>query len=143
MKLKQLSIFLENAPGRLYEALRALGEAGINCTRTVLATTKAMAVSIGEEIGYPVVLKVSSVDISHKSDAGGVKVNLKSRAEVEKASNWPAVKASMPVVVKAATCVVVSDWIEVLDSDWMAVVDRLRICATDSEEIDMVGPSWS
>ncbi|MGZ8441470.1 MAG: amino acid-binding protein [Candidatus Deferrimicrobiaceae bacterium] len=30
MKLKQLSIFLENAPGRLYEATRALGEAGIN-----------------------------------------------------------------------------------------------------------------
>ncbi len=30
MKLRQLSIFLENAPGRLYEATRALGEAGIN-----------------------------------------------------------------------------------------------------------------
>jgi len=30
MKLKQLSIFLENAPGRLYEATRALGEEGIN-----------------------------------------------------------------------------------------------------------------
>jgi hypothetical protein len=30
MKLKQLSIFLENAPGRLYEATRALGDAGIN-----------------------------------------------------------------------------------------------------------------
>ena len=30
MKLKQLSIFLENAPGRLYEALHALGEAGLN-----------------------------------------------------------------------------------------------------------------
>ena len=30
MKLKQLSIFLENAPGRLYEATHALGEAGIN-----------------------------------------------------------------------------------------------------------------
>jgi hypothetical protein len=30
LKLKQLSIFLENAPGRLYEATRALGEAGIN-----------------------------------------------------------------------------------------------------------------
>lgn len=67
------------------EAKEILGEAGINCSRTVLATTKAKAVSIGEEIGYPVVLKVSSVDISHKSDAGGVKVNLKSRAEVEKA----------------------------------------------------------
>jgi hypothetical protein len=30
MKLKQLSIFLENAPGRLYEATRAFGDAGIN-----------------------------------------------------------------------------------------------------------------
>ena len=30
MKLKQLSIFLENAPGRLYEATEALGEAGLN-----------------------------------------------------------------------------------------------------------------
>ena len=30
MKLKQLSVFLENAPGRLYEAAQALGEAGLN-----------------------------------------------------------------------------------------------------------------
>ena len=30
MKLKQLSVFLENAPGRLYEATHALGEAGLN-----------------------------------------------------------------------------------------------------------------
>lgn len=30
MKLKQLSVFLENAPGRLYEATQALGDAGIN-----------------------------------------------------------------------------------------------------------------
>lgn len=30
MKLKQLSIFLENAPGRLYEATQALAEAGLN-----------------------------------------------------------------------------------------------------------------
>ena len=30
MKLKQLSVFLENAPGRLYEAAQALGDAGIN-----------------------------------------------------------------------------------------------------------------
>jgi len=67
------------------EAKQILGEAGINCTPTVLATTKDQAVSISEEIGYPVVLKVSSVDISHKSDAGGVKVNLKDKAAVEKA----------------------------------------------------------
>lgn len=67
------------------EAKQILGEAGINCTPTVLAETKEKAASIAEEIGYPVVLKVSSVDISHKSDAGGVKVNLQNRAAVEQA----------------------------------------------------------
>ena len=36
-------------------------------------------------MGYPVVLKISSVDITHKSDAGGVKVNLSDKAAVEKA----------------------------------------------------------
>ncbi len=67
------------------EAKQILGEAGISCTRTVLATSKEKAVSVSEELGYPVVLKVSSVDITHKSDSGGVKVNLKNRAEVEQA----------------------------------------------------------
>jgi acyl-CoA synthetase (NDP forming) len=67
------------------EAKQILGEAGINCTPTVLATTKEQAVSISEEIGYPVVLKVSSVDITHKSDAGGVKVNLRNKEAVENA----------------------------------------------------------
>ncbi len=67
------------------EAKQILGEAGINCTRTVLAATKEEAVSLSAEIGYPVVLKISSVDITHKSDSGGVKVNLKSSEEVEKA----------------------------------------------------------
>lgn len=67
------------------EAKAILGEAGITCTQTVLATSKEKAVSVSEELGYPVVLKVSSVDITHKSDSGGVKVNLKSRAEVEAA----------------------------------------------------------
>lgn len=67
------------------EAKEILGEAGIPCTRTVLAPTREKAVAIAEELGYPVVLKVSSVDISHKSDAGGVKVNLKNSGEVEEA----------------------------------------------------------
>ena len=58
------------------EAKQILADVGINCTRTVLAATKEEAVKLSEEIGYPVVLKVSSVDITHKSDSGGVKVNL-------------------------------------------------------------------
>lgn len=67
------------------EAKQILGEAGINCTPTVLATSMEDAVAKSEEIGYPVVLKVSSVDITHKSDAGGVKVNLVDKEAVEKA----------------------------------------------------------
>jgi len=67
------------------EAKQILGEAGIPCTKTVLAATREEAVSISESIGYPVVLKVSSVDISHKSDAGGVKVNLADGSAVETA----------------------------------------------------------
>lgn len=39
MKLKQISIFLENAPGRLCEATQALGEAGINLRALTLMET--------------------------------------------------------------------------------------------------------
>ncbi|CAG0904623.1 unnamed protein product [Cyprideis torosa] len=67
------------------EAKQILGNAGIRCTETILATSRGKAVSIAEEIGYPVVLKISSVDISHKSDAGGVMVNLTDRQAVEQA----------------------------------------------------------
>jgi len=67
------------------EAKQILSEAGINCTPTLLATSREQAVSISDEIGYPVVLKVSSVDITHKSDSGGVKVNLADKNAVEQA----------------------------------------------------------
>jgi acyl-CoA synthetase (NDP forming) len=67
------------------EAKQLLMQSGINCTDTRLATTKDEAVRLSEQLGYPVVLKVSSVDITHKSDAGGVKINLQNVAEVENA----------------------------------------------------------
>ena len=67
------------------EAKQIFSQAGINCIDTRLARTKEEAVNLSEEIGYPVVLKVSSVDITHKSDAGGVKVNLEDRDAVEMA----------------------------------------------------------
>lgn len=67
------------------EAKQVLNQAGIKCNEIKLAGNSEEAVTIAEEIGFPVVLKVSSVDITHKSDAGGVKVNLNTRAEVEKA----------------------------------------------------------
>ena len=67
------------------EAKEVLREAGVPVTITTLATTADEAVTQAEAAGYPVVLKVVSPDISHKSDAGGVKLNLNSADEVRAA----------------------------------------------------------
>ena len=49
-----------------------------------LATNVQEAVSAADKMGYPLAMKVVSPDIIHKSDAGGVKLNLNSTQEVEK-----------------------------------------------------------
>jgi acyl-CoA synthetase (NDP forming) len=49
------------------------------------AATADEAVTKSKEIGFPVVLKILSKDILHKSDAGGVKVNLKTEDDVREA----------------------------------------------------------
>ncbi|MEM1552245.1 MAG: acetate--CoA ligase family protein [Candidatus Bathyarchaeia archaeon] len=58
---------------------------GIPVTRFRLAKSEAEAVKFADEIGYPVVLKIVSPDIIHKSDVGGVMLNLKNAKEVRKA----------------------------------------------------------
>ncbi|MBN2228793.1 MAG: acetate--CoA ligase family protein [Candidatus Thorarchaeota archaeon] len=50
-----------------------------------LATSSEEAKNLAEELGYPVVLKIASPDIVHKSDIGGIKVGLKTPEEVEAA----------------------------------------------------------
>lgn len=55
---------------------------GIPMPREGLATSAQEAVRLAQEIGYPVVLKVVSTDILHKTDAGGVRIGLRSAAEV-------------------------------------------------------------
>jgi acetate---CoA ligase (ADP-forming) subunit beta len=67
------------------EAKQVIKEAGIFITETRLADSQKAAVAISKEIGYPVVLKIASPDITHKSDAGGVKTGLKDAQEVKKA----------------------------------------------------------
>ncbi len=54
-----------------------IGDYGIDTTQPVPAATEDEAVSIAEEKGYPVVLKIHSPDITHKSDVGGVALNIK------------------------------------------------------------------
>ena len=57
---------------------------GISIPQEGLATSSDEAATLAEEIGYPVVLKVSSKDILHKTEAGGVLVNLTTAADVSK-----------------------------------------------------------
>jgi acetyltransferase len=58
---------------------------GLPTVQTQLATSEDEAVKMAEEIGYPVVLKIVSPDILHKSDAGGVKVDINDEAGVREA----------------------------------------------------------
>lgn len=64
------------------EAKTVCTEYGIPVTKFEVAKTVDEAVNYADEIGYPVVLKVVSPEIIHKSDIGGVMVNLKTSAEV-------------------------------------------------------------
>jgi acetyltransferase len=58
---------------------------GFGIPEGFLATTAEQAVTAAERLGYPVVMKVVSQDVVHKSDAGGVRVGVKSPREVEDA----------------------------------------------------------
>lgn len=58
---------------------------GIPVSKEEIAQTSADAVRIAKKIGFPVVAKVVSPDILHKSDIGGVVLNINSVAEVKKA----------------------------------------------------------
>ncbi|MGQ9749668.1 acetate--CoA ligase family protein [Desulfosoma sp.] len=55
-----------------HQAKRVLELAGIRTARTALASNEDEAAAAAREIGYPVVLKIASLDILHKSDVGGV-----------------------------------------------------------------------
>lgn len=65
------------------EAKQILHEAGINVTRTLLAKTKQEAALVSARMGFPVALKVISPDILHKTDAGGVELDLANERQVE------------------------------------------------------------
>lgn len=68
-----------------HEAKDIMSTYGIPIPEYDTAGTADEAVEKANKIGYPVVLKILSKDILHKSDAGGVKINLKSDEEVAEA----------------------------------------------------------
>ncbi|MFM7389560.1 MAG: GNAT family N-acetyltransferase [Vampirovibrionales bacterium] len=68
-----------------YESKKLLEAYGIPVTHTELAHTPAEAVAQANAMGYPVVLKLHSHTITHKTDVGGIQLNLSNAETVEKA----------------------------------------------------------
>ncbi len=69
----------------LSEAMEVLGHYGIPTAVGVRAASVEEARVAAEQMGYPVALKVISEQISHKSDVGGVQLNLRNAAAVQEA----------------------------------------------------------
>ncbi|MCW3835653.1 acetate--CoA ligase family protein [Sphingomonas canadensis] len=76
-----------------YRSKALLAEAGISFPRGRFAATLAEGKAAAAEVGYPVVLKAQAAALSHKSDAGGVKLNIADDAALEAA--WTAMEASV------------------------------------------------
>ncbi len=62
------------------EAKQVFTAYGLPVAKTALAKSEDQAVKLANDVGYPIVMKIVSPDILHKSDAGGVKVNIKDDA---------------------------------------------------------------
>ncbi len=99
------------AEGRVFlteiESKEIIRGLGIPTTEIKLATTKEQAVALAKDIGLPVVLKIVSTDIVHKSDVGGVKVGLASAEAVSKAYDeiMASVKAGAPTATVSGIAV--------------------------------------
>jgi len=68
-----------------FEAKQVLAAYGIPTVETEVARSPDRAVELADRFGYPVVLKLDSETITHKTDVGGVRLNLQSSGEVRRA----------------------------------------------------------
>ena len=64
------------------ESIDVLDAYGIRACKYGLATNEEEVVSLGNSIGYPVVMKMTSKTTSHKTDVGGVRVNIQSEEQL-------------------------------------------------------------
>jgi acetyltransferase len=77
-----------------FESKQVLGAYSIPTVATEIATTEAEAVGHAEMMGYPVVLKLHSETITHKTDVGGVRLNLNDAQAVRQA--YHAIATAVP-----------------------------------------------
>ncbi|MHA7985291.1 acetate--CoA ligase family protein [Rathayibacter sp. CAU 1779] len=81
-------IVVDAKPGDVFaerQASALLSENGVPVVPNVLVRTADDAVAVAEEVGYPVVVKLAADEIEHKSDIGGVKLNLRDAEAVRQA----------------------------------------------------------
>ncbi|TFE69585.1 bifunctional acetate--CoA ligase family protein/GNAT family N-acetyltransferase [Methylacidiphilum caldifontis] len=78
-KEKNLTLLTE------YESKKILRFYGIDVNETFLAKDSEEAISIAEEIGYPVVAKLNSTQVTHKSDIGGVILGISDKDSLKRA----------------------------------------------------------
>lgn len=76
---KQKGLLSEDTIAKLCELY------GIPTPEGRVATTEEEAVNIAQDIGYPVIAKISSPDILHKTDTGGIKANIQNESELRNA----------------------------------------------------------
>jgi acetyltransferase len=101
--LNEIRRLLKEAAGEALneaESKRLLALFGLRGTREILARDAAAAGAAARSIGFPVAVKIVSDDIPHKTEAGGVALDLKSEAEVAKA--FDAIMASARAYAPAA-----------------------------------------
>ena len=82
------------------ESKQVLAAYAIPVVQTLKATSVVAAVDCANQIGYPVVLKLNSESITHKTDVGGVKLNLNNAAAVQQA--YQAIAAAVTAKVGAS-----------------------------------------
>jgi acetyltransferase len=76
-----------------FEGKQLLAAYGIPTVETIVASSESEAVEAAGKIGYPVVVKLHSESITHKTDVGGVRLNLRDAAEVQ--DSWRSILASV------------------------------------------------
>ena len=89
LKVKPAVTTFPKASGKevlsFYESMQFLESRGFRCTTNRFAESAEEAVHTARQMGFPVALKVDSPDLLHKTDVGGVMLNLQSDEEVKTA----------------------------------------------------------
>ena len=93
LQSQQLSLLATSGPVSSLEAAQLLRQCGVSLVETRFAKNSAEAVACADALGYPVALKIEAREILHKTEAGGVLLNLADGAAVAAAFTQVVVNA--------------------------------------------------